>query len=215
MIKRIFLKSLIFLILVCLFKTHSTNAYFTNAAVSSENTFTVGDWTAPNSHVVNPLDDPENPGILSDYENNSIFNVYYIAEDSLSGIGQVQFYYSYNYGNWQLFGVDTDIDGEFQFTSPDGDGVYEFKTVAFDNVGNEEDEDENDVGDSQDLTTVPVFLYTDASTIVDTIPPVTMFSVNPYLAVTNELLYNGGFESGNLDGWTVVESDGDHKVVGN
>lgn len=187
MIKRIFLKSLILLILVSLSKVHSTNAYFTDTALSTENTFTAGDWTPPESEV-NPL---------ATYQGSSSFSLIYTASDNSSGVQQVQLYYSYNYGNWQLFGTDTDIDGEFQFTSPQGDGFYEFKTVAFDNAGNEEDE----------------FLFTDASTTIDTAPSVTMLSLDSYLAVTNELLYNGGFENGNLDGWTIDSSGSDHQVT--
>ena len=203
MFRRIFLKSLIILILVSLPQIHSTNAYFTNTAVSSENTFTVGDWTPPESSVANQ----------PDYQNTSSFEVDYTASDSGSGVKEVRLYYQHNDGGWQLFGTDTIIDGKLEFTSPAGDGFYEFKTVAFDNAGNEEDEDSSESGDSLELTAPPVTLFADTSTTVDTTPPVTMLSVPSYLAVANELLYNGGFENGNLDGWIVDSNGSDHQVT--
>ncbi len=209
-IKKIRKKTVIvFLLAICFSftsKISSTRAMFADTVQSTGQQITIGWWedeTAPESTVDQ----------LDTYQNNSSSSLTYTASDDSSGVEQVQLYYSYEYGDWQLFETDTIIDNEFEFTSPAGDGFYEFKTVAIDNAGNEEDEDGNDVGDSQDLATLPVFLFADASTTVDTIPPVTMFSVESYLAVVNEQFYNGGFESGNLDGWIVDSIDSDHQVT--
>jgi len=146
------------------------------------------DWTPPESSATDNQ---------PDYQNTRSFNVDYTASDNLSGVKEVRLYYRYNHNNWQLFGTETRIDGKFEFNSPEGDGFYEFKTVAIDQAGNEELDS----------------LFADASTTVDTTPPVTMLSTPNTMAVTNELLYNGGFENGNLDGWTVDSNGSDHQVT--
>ncbi|PJE67563.1 signal peptidase I, partial [Candidatus Shapirobacteria bacterium CG10_big_fil_rev_8_21_14_0_10_40_9] len=212
--KPIGLLLIFFLLGIGLFQIKPTNAYFSDVVVIEGNTFSMGWWadeTAPESHVINLIYEEGDPRVLPDYENNLNFTVYYVAKDDLSGVDQVQLYYnSYEDGDWQLFETDTDIDGKFQFTSPNGDGFYGFLTVAVDNAGNvEEDENKNGVLESNELSMLPA----DSLTMVDTTPPVTMISVEPYLAVVNEQLYNGGFENGNLDGWIASSSGGEHKIT--
>ena len=143
------------------------------------------------------------------YQNTSNFNVDYTASDNDSGVKEVRLYYQYNFGGWQLFGTDTIIDNKFQFTSPAGDGLYEFLTIATDFAGNIEDDWDGD-GILQD-DEFP--LLADTSTTVDTTSPVTMFSASDLMAVANEQIYNGGFENGNLDGWTVDSNGSDHQVT--
>ncbi|MGB9706564.1 MAG: signal peptidase I [Microgenomates group bacterium] len=193
-----------FLLGISLFQIKPTNAYFSDVVVISGITFSMAsDWTPPRSSVDNQ----------PDYQNTSSFEVNYTASDSLSNIAEVKLYYSFNDGSWLYFGSvfpgTNPASGSFSFTSPDGDGFYEFKTVAIDQAGNEEDEDSNGVGDSQQLGS----LFADASTVVDTTPPVTMLSTSDTMAVANELLYNGGFENGNLDGWIASSSGSDHQVT--
>ena len=206
MMRRIFLKTLIVLMLVSLAKIHSTNAYFTNVAASLGNTFTVGDWTTPESEAVDGLET---------YYNDD-FGVDYTASDAIGVVTQVQLYYSFNSGDWKLLYADTPgmspVSGTFTINLDDleGDGEYGFLTIAIDNSGNiEDDADESGTLDPIELDT----LLTDTFTTVDTLPPVTMLSVESYLAVVNEQFYNGGFESGNLDGWMVDSVGSDHQVT--
>jgi len=193
---------LIFLLGIGLFQIKPTNAYFSDVVVVGGNTFSMGWWTdetAPESEVDS----------LSDYQNNSQFFIKYTASDDSSGVKEVRLYYQYNFGGWQLFGTDTIIDNKFQFTSPAGDGLYEFLTIATDFAGNIEDDWDGD-GILQD-DEFP--LLADTSTTVDTTSPVTMFSASDLMAVANEQIYNGGFENGNLDGWTVDSNGSDHQVT--
>lgn len=191
-----------FLLGISFFQIKPTNAYFSDVIVVEDNTFSMGWWTdetVPDSEV----------DLLSDYQNTSNFNVNYTAFDSDSGVKEVQLYYSYNFGDWQLFGTDTIIDNEFQFTSPAGDGLYEFFTIAIDNAGNIEDDwNENGILEEDEFP-----FGGDTFTTVDTTPPVTMLSPSDLMAVANEQLYNGGFENVNLDGWTVDSNGSDHQVA--
>ena len=170
----------------------------------------VSDYSAPWTVTVDRTP-PESSATDNqpDYQNTSNFNVDYTASDNDSGVKEVRLYYQYNFGGWQLFGTDTIIDNEFQFTSPAGDGLYEFLTIATDFAGNIEDDWDGD-GILQD-DEFP--LSADTSTTVDTTSPVTMFSASDLMAVANEQIYNGGFENGNLDGWTVDSNGSDHQVT--
>lgn len=134
------------------------------------------------------------------------FEIGYFAEDpNTSGVKEVNLYYSHTFdeGEWKLFGSDTpDIggNGSFAFTSPLGDGVYEFKTEAEDYAGNKEEK-----------------LLADASTQVDTQKPITMLSLGEFDSkrfAYREILANGNFEDSHnpSSGWTFGGS-GDHQAV--
>jgi len=195
-------KVVILLALITLFlpnKFAISSAVFSDTVFSTNQQISTGDWTPPESEVDS----------LSDYQNNSQFFINYTASDDSSGVKEVRLYYQHNFGGWQLFGTDTTIDYKFEFTSPAGDGLYEFFSIAIDNAGNIEDDWDGD-GVLQD-DELP--LSTDTSTTVDTTPPLTMFSTSDLIAVANEQLYNGGFENGNLDGWTVDSNGSDHQVT--
>jgi len=181
------------------FRVRSTNAYFSDTLVSSGNTFSAGWWaddTAPTSEI-----DQE---VLGATQNLTDFSVSYFAEDEDggSGVKEVRLYYSYNLGDWTLFAevsVPNEFgEGAFNFTSPLGDGVYDFKTIAVDNAGNTEEK--HDV---------------DASTQVDTEPPTMNLSL-PAIGddrwAGQNLAENGSFEKGMTD-W-VAGGDGDHHIVG-
>ena len=174
----------------------SGQATITGVTLSTAASF---DQTPPESSATNNQ---------PNYQNTSNFNVDYIAFDNDSGVKEVRLYYQHNFGGWQLFGTDTIIDNKFQFTSPAGDGLYEFFSIAIDNAGNIEDDWDGD-GILQD----DEFPSWDTFTTVDTTPPVTIFSTADLMAVANEQLYNGGFENGNLDGWTVDSNGSDHQVT--
>ena len=96
------------------------------------------------------------------------FAVTAYATDNLSGITSTELWYRHsldnrNWKNWVMFGVDNDeSDGwSWSFSTPEGDGYYEFYTIAVDRAGNTESPPEE----------------ADARCGVDTLPPVS--SVNP------------------------------------
>lgn len=207
MIRRIFLKSLIVLVLVSLSRIHSTNAYFTDSGLSSGNTFIATDWTPPNSFVLD----------LSSPQNSLSFSLDYFTEDEVSEVEEVQLYYRYNFGSWRLFAIDTSLALSFLFQAQEGDGFYDFKTVAKDAVGNIEDEDGFGFPDSEEILADPEILPPDVSILVDTQKPVTMLSLGEFgenRFSTQEILANGNFEdtANPAQGWT-FGGNGDHKVV--
>ncbi len=92
------------------------------------------------------------------------FNVPYSATDNYD-LGNIMFYYRYSSDNatwtgWIFFGSTpvsgTAANGNFLFTSPNGEGYYQFYSVAIDDTGNVED--------------VP--LTTDSEAGYDGIPPI-------------------------------------------
>ena len=86
------------------------------------------DATAPESNATAPGQVSEVP-----------FSVEFTAADSRSGIAQTQLHYRFNGGSWQSFGsAKTGTSGSFEFTAPEGEGTYEFYTIAKDNAGNVE-----------------------------------------------------------------------------
>lgn len=175
-----------------------SSAVFSDPVFSTNQQISTGDWTPPESEV----------DFLPDYQNNSQFFINYTASDDSSGVKEVRLYYRYHFGGWQLFGTDTVIDNEFQFTSPAGDGLYEFFTIAIDNAGNIEDDwDENGILEEDELP-----FGGDTFTTVDTTPPVTMLSMSEPRKATGDLIVNGDFETGNLTGWS---SGGDGVVETN
>lgn len=190
-----------FLLGISFFQVKATDSYFSDTEISEGNTFSVGDWTVPESAVDE----------LDDYQNTSIFNVGYTADDDYSNIAEVRLYYSYRFGDWTWFankshtGSQSIMDG-FSFNSPEGDGDYYFATVAIDEAGNIEDWDEmfDDVdGDGEfDNDEVPSILVFDTLTVVDTSPPVTMLSISEPRRASGDVIVNGDFETGDLVGWS-------------
>jgi len=112
------------------------------------------DW----SNVVNSTQDDTKPtssaNALSAYQTAVPFTVSYTASDTTSGVDKVFLWYDFaSSGSFALY--DSSTTGSFSFDAPDGDGFYEFYTIARDNVGNVEDAPTS----------------ADASTTVDTTPP--------------------------------------------
>ncbi|MDI6814038.1 MAG: Ig-like domain-containing protein, partial [Desulfitobacteriaceae bacterium] len=69
------------------------------------------------------------------------FTVTAIASDDLSWVENVELFYRYssdnvNWGQWISFGVDTAPPWKFSFAAPEGDGYYEFYSIAIDEAGN-------------------------------------------------------------------------------
>ena len=202
---------LLFIFLNCNFfgfGVRSTNAYFSNTLVSSGNTFSTG-WWADNIAPISEI--PVNS--LELFYNNHDFPVDYFAEDEDggSGVKEVRLYYSHNLSDWVLLGeasIPNEFgNGSFNFTSPLGDGVYDFKAIAVDNAGNTEEK-----------------YIADASTQVDTEVPYTNLSLGEFgdddivgnRFAVNEQMVNGNFEDTNDPerGW-IWDGDGEHRVVDN
>ena len=66
------------------------------------------------------------------------------STDSLSGTSKLQLYYRYSSDNstwsdWTLYGTDTSPPWEWTFDFPDGEGYYEFYSIATDNAENQEE----------------------------------------------------------------------------
>ncbi len=85
---------------------------------------------APPFSAVEPMTDPQ-PG--------DPFSVPYVAEDLGSGVQMVELYWRFG-GELEFAKYGTRYDGApFLFTIPSGPGVYEFYTVAVDNLDQRED----------------------------------------------------------------------------
>ena len=199
-IKRILFKLLLLAFVLSLPLVKPTSSYFSDTEISEGNTFSAGDWIAPESAADE----------LDDYQNTSIFDVEYAAWDDYSNIAEVRLYYRYGFGDWTWFANESHVGsqsvaGSFIFNSPEGDGDYYFATVAVDEAGNIEDWDEmfDDVdGDGEfDNDEAPFILVLDTLTLVDTSPPVTMLSVSEPKRTSGDVIVNGDFETGDLDGW--------------
>ena len=122
------------------------------------------------------------------YSTGGDVDIYYTAWDEFSGIASVTIFYRYSGGSWaspMLSGV-----GEFgvvKFTPVDGDGVYDFYSVARDRAGNLEDAPD-----------VPDF-----SMLLDTEPPSSFCLAPP---ITNASLVEVSYETGpDLSGIASVE----------
>ena len=89
----------------------------------------------------------------------------------------VELWYRYSpdntaWGEWKLFGIDDTAPWKWEFTAPDGDGFYEFYSIAVDEVGGRE----------------PPPANPDTSCGVDTIPPVSLTSTVSQTSVNPDQL---------------------------
>ncbi|MEW6222826.1 MAG: DNRLRE domain-containing protein [Candidatus Hadarchaeota archaeon] len=71
------------------------------------------------------------------------FYVSVTASDGLSGVESVELFYRYSndnssWGSWTSFGADNLAPYLWTFDAPEGDGYYQFYSVAFDHAGNAE-----------------------------------------------------------------------------
>ena len=109
--------------------------------------------------------------ILPFWQTTSTFNIDWIATDDY-GLANISLYYRYSPDNitwldWEEWAYDNTISGtlavgSFLFTSPHGDGFYEFYTIANDTSGNGE----------------PAPTSADAIVCVDTTPPTGSIIIN-------------------------------------
>ena len=130
----------------------------TGWATSATYTFVVQDTTSPTSSI----------DALSKYWYNSQASITVTASDNYA-VANVSLFYRYStdnatWGAWTFFGKDTNGgDGwSFSFTFPDGEGYYEFYSIANDTAGNTETK-----------TTADEYIA------IDTTPPSTTLSASP------------------------------------
>jgi len=95
-----------------------------------------GDETPPNSSIA-----PITPYWRND--NLVPFEVSATASDTQSGVENVELFYRHSpdnssWGEWRPYGIRYGESSSWDFTAPDGDGFYEFCSVATDGAGNSE-----------------------------------------------------------------------------
>jgi hypothetical protein len=87
------------------------------------------DNTPPNTYV----------NSLAGSQITSTFNVAYTASDGTSGVSYVRLFYRRGGGSWTQYGGNyTASPISFDSSTTGGDGFYEFYTIGFDNVSNQE-----------------------------------------------------------------------------
>ncbi|MBN2209316.1 MAG: PQQ-binding-like beta-propeller repeat protein, partial [Candidatus Coatesbacteria bacterium] len=104
------------------------SAGYVEAAPGAADTATLYDTVAP-----------ESSGTSAQLANSSPIVVSFTASDALSGLAEVALWFNFNNAGWTDSGLtETGTSGSFDFTPPDGDGTYEFYTIARDSAGNVE-----------------------------------------------------------------------------
>ena len=94
--------------------------------------------TAPDCTVVYDATKPQSSCICVEQTNSSTISVDYTASDN-QGIAEVALWYRKDSGSWADTGKrKSGASGSFSFVFAEGDGVYEFYTVATDLAGNVE-----------------------------------------------------------------------------
>ena len=127
--------------------------------------------------------------------------VNYQSQDSISQVDKVWLYYQYEAGGWILydeadFTPETPHSGSFSFTAGQGDGQYQFFTIAVDTYGNIE----NDTNANGVLETFE-YPSADTSSILDTLPPETTLTVDSGLVVSEQMEDNSFEASPAFDNW--------------
>ncbi len=139
-------------------------ALFSDQAKVSGLQLSTGDWIPPDSAVTGQLD--------LEITNDNQLNINYQASDQGAGVDYIELWYSYNQNNWQLFGSDGNgLSGSFLFDCPQGDGFYDFQTLAVDKKGNEEEKD---------------FESGYRSVFIDTTPPASQLSDDYWITSEDE-----------------------------
>ena len=110
------------------YTTATDNAGNAEAPPATADTATLCDTAAPQSSCTSP-----------EYANSSPIAVDFTASDAMSGVGEVVLWFNFDGEGWADSGLsETGGSGSFDFAPADGDGTYEFYTIATDNAGNAE-----------------------------------------------------------------------------
>jgi uncharacterized delta-60 repeat protein len=103
-----------------------------------------GDWSDVWEFTVDTTPPASSVDAISPYWRTSAsFSVTATASDVTSGVENVELFYRYSsdnvtWGDWTSFGVNTAPSWSWSFTAENGDGYYEFYSIATDVAGNVE-----------------------------------------------------------------------------
>jgi hypothetical protein len=129
------------------------------------------DWSDELWVYIDTVPPTSSANVIEPYwQNQAPFTITATASDDLSGIASVELFYRYSpdnsiWSSWASFGADNEELLSWFSDAPQGDGYYEFYTIAVDRAGNAEAAPEN----------------ADAQAGVDTASPVSAVdSVKPY-----------------------------------
>ena len=154
-------KVLIFLFLISTILPKHVLAGFYDDIYTQKISFFIPEKINPNSLLQ----------IDQNLSNNSSFIIHSVASDN-SQVKQINLYYSHNFGPWLIYPQNiTAEEGNFNFNSPSGDGLYSFESLATDIYGNQE---------------IREFDYFHYQVKVDTKPPTTNLHILP-----DSLFYSG------------------------
>ncbi|HOY60881.1 MAG TPA: signal peptidase I [Candidatus Woesebacteria bacterium] len=146
---KILLPLLFILFFSLLIPSKNIRALYSSTVNTSNLTFSIVELNPPDSFL--DMDDNYVRNIRN-------FDINAFAFDD-SSVVNIKLYYSFNFNPWQEYPDFIYGDrGVFHFTSPQGDGLYSFATLATDIFGN---------------TEIKEFDYFDYQIKVDTIPPTT------------------------------------------
>jgi len=94
---------------------------------------------APDASTVYDTTQPESSCSCGEFSNSLPIVVEFEAQDDGSGIDSVRLYYSFDGGSFVDSGLEDDgASGAFEFTATEGEGAYNFYTIATDAATNEE-----------------------------------------------------------------------------
>ncbi|MCD6328276.1 hypothetical protein J7M28_12115, partial [bacterium] len=97
-------------------------------APTSPDSITIYDASRPSSSCSSPAS-----------TNSSPIAVSFSSSDSITGVSYTKLYYRFNSGSYTYSGLSEEGEtGSFSFTANEGDGTYDFYTVATDDAGNQE-----------------------------------------------------------------------------
>lgn len=154
-------KFFLFLILLSAILPKHVLAKFSNDIYTQKISFSIPEKISPSSFL-------QIEQILS---NNLNFIIHSTASDN-SQVKQINLYYSHNFGPWQIYPQDIiGNQGNFNFNSPLGDGLYSFESLATDIYDNQENKE---------------FDYFNHQIKVDSTAPTTNL-----LILTDSLFYSG------------------------
>jgi hypothetical protein len=137
------------------------------------------------------------------------------ASDNLAGVSEVELYYrsssdNASWGAWVQFTLDTSAPWSWDFTFPDGDGYYEFYSIAYDAVGNAEAfKPSYEALCAYDTTAPTSMINVTATYWISTSPfTITAFASDDLVGTdTVELWYRNSTDNSTWGAWTLFAGD--------
>lgn len=94
---------------------------------------------SPDDTVIYDITRPSSSCSHSEYANSLPITIAFQSADDRSGVSSTKLYYSFNGSSFVYSGLQkSGTSGSFQFTAPQGQGVYNFYTIATDAASNSE-----------------------------------------------------------------------------